>query len=239
MDYLIELILALPVEKIWNLFCLKDYLNDSYKKDILENLLRSTTDTECKSDLFDDPVFPEIERFNKSIIEAWGENTKSVLNEDCRLDFFVYLFKSNSHKKQFQKLQKRIDKLFDLYTNYKMGFAANMLNSLYCALAVTTDAKLDGPRTGKEAEKNALYPLVAAALQKKYLGEMNEQKIQDAKIRVDHFHKIKVLCDLDFELDLLKVSLQSYIDDEKRKNLEENPLIDNLVSICDICSSMQ
>lgn len=249
MDNLIKLILTLPLEKILNLYCLKDYLSDAYKKEILEVLLLSTRDknalpeVESKSDLFADPIFSEIERFNTEIIKAWdeellkrsmqtSEKMKKIAGdpEDCRLDFFVYLLKRSEYKKQFPELQKKIEILFNLYTFYDGGLAASVLTSLGCALSQVIDSTLlaDQP----------FFPLVEAAFQKKYVGEVqknNEQKIEMMKVKLDHFSKIKVLCDLNFELNLLLGSLQAYLNEEfVEKNLSEK-----IRSLYDFFSSVQ
>lgn len=229
MEHLIDMILALPLEKV--AIFLK--LTDPDQREITISLLRSVAREQNLSDIevISDPFGAELERCNQEMVRMWKSYAKNPFSEDVRLDVTTELLQNClGQEEKTTELLRRIEHLSDLYREHRNGYVENMLFSLSIAImAVKQEAAetkyqptYHESMTEEKVTDDIIAGSVAADLQERCRRQkyMLEQKLEAALAKYDLFASLyekqreqtEVMCLLDDKLKIYEAELHSSID---------------------------
>ncbi len=156
MDYLLQLIHALPLDKFCAFMNVKKNLqNENVEKPKREMMLSLLVALAHQNDIaeeellkFTDPIIEELVRFNENLVSAWSNCSESEFSEDTRLDITINFLKfrqkqdikSKNYVVKMQTVEKKLYSLVDLNTRLNQGYAANVLTSLYSSISNTRES---------------------------------------------------------------------------------------------------
>lgn len=230
MDYFIQLILAIPAEKLAVVLHLLSYLEDPFIKDVLKSVLITAAFENNLSELemMEDPITLEYKRCHQICASIWKEKTKGSLSEDDRLPLVSNLM-AVKNKKNSSVFLEKVSVLIDLCYNHSAAYSANALTSFYGALIANN-------QTVEESKPD--FQLAFSAIQEKFLSESTDtyqSKIQRAQAvmdvyvsisRKDIIERINLLCKLDDELKLVLPALKALLESELRNCRKKSETVD-------------
>ncbi len=207
-------------------------ISDEESKDIINSLQFITSEEAQEFPL--DPLMIEMINFNKEVVTTWYLLAPDgVFSEDKRLDISIRLLQTNARreKKTTENLLKKLDQLIKLYASHGYGYAENTMTSLYSAVMIAEEETKTTPDENNPAEE-ILISKVVAELQKKFqtqTEEMYAKKLKAMTARYDlclsmcehKIEKIDLLCTLDYEFKLFRMTLEAFIQSKMREHKTE------------------